>query len=212
MVRAVALEFPHDREVLDLTDQYLFGSALLVCPVTQPMYYNKQSQPIAGAAKSRIVYLPSGAAWFDFWTADQHAGGCQIDANAPLNVMPLFVRAGSILPMTAVMQYVDELPNAAYEVRVYTGCDAVFTLYEDAGDGYAYEHGEFARVRIEWSEDAGELVLHAREGKFPALVRERDFCVTLFSSLGRQVHSLQYHGEEIRICSSQVHWDKERER
>jgi len=201
MVRAVALEFPHDRETFDLVDQYLFGPALLVCPVTQPMYYDKQSQPIFNAEKSCEVYLPAGADWFDFWTAEVHSGGQTIIANAPLDIMPIFVRAGSIVPMTEVMQHVNELPNAAYELRVYTGCDAAFTLYEDAGDGYAYERGEFARIRIEWTEDMGELILHAREGEFPAMTRERDFLVALFSSSGRQTYNVYYAGEEIRLQS-----------
>jgi len=201
IVRAVALEFPHDRNTFDLIDQYLFGSALLVCPVTQPMYYDKQSQPLTGIVRSRTVYLPAGADWFDFWSAELHTGGQQIIAQAPLDVMPLFVRAGSIIPMAEAMQYVDELPSAAYELRIYTGRDASFTLYEDAGDGYAYERGEFARVRIEWIEAAGELVLRAREGEFPRMVREREFCVILFSNSGSQVYNFRYIGMELRICT-----------
>jgi len=103
--------------------------------------------------------------------------------------------------MTVVMQYVNEIPNAAYELRVYTGRDATFTLYEDAGDGYAYERGEFACVHIEWIEDTRELVLHARQGEFAQMAREREFCIILFSNSGSQVYNFRYIGMELRICT-----------
>ena len=162
IVRAVALEFPKDIRTHDLSDEFLFGPSLLVCPVTQPMYYRQGSRAISDVASTREVYLPAGAQWFDFWSGRLYDGGQATVVEAPLDRIPVFVRAGSIVPMTEPMQFVDEHRNAAYELRVYTGADATFVLYEDAGDGYAYERGEYALVFIEWKEQARELVMHSR--------------------------------------------------
>jgi len=101
--------------------------------------------------------------------------------------------------MTQVMQHVDEVPDAPYEVQVYTGADAVFELYEDAGDGYDYEQGGFALVKLQWLETLGEFTLSAREGGFPTLVRERDYRVVLISKAGREEHAVRYTGQELRL-------------
>ena len=167
MMRAVALDFPDDVATHDLTDQYLFGSALMVCPVTKPMYYRRNSEPIREAAKRREVYLPKGSRWYDFWTEKAEEGGRTIRADAPLETIPLFVRAGAILPMSPVMQFVDEIPDAPYEIRIYRGADGRFALYEDAGDNYDYETGGFAIVRFFWDDDRGELVIGRSPGQFP---------------------------------------------
>lgn len=199
MMRAVALDFPHDRATHDITDQYLFGPALLVCPVTEPMYYGRNSQPIANAVKTRAVYLPGGNRWFDFWTEMIYDGGQTVMAAAPLETIPLYVRAGAILPMTQVMQHVDEVPDAPYEVRVYCGADAEFTLYEDAGDGYDYEQGACAFVRISWKEESGELTISARQGEFPELVREREYSIVFISEFGRELQAVRYRGERLVV-------------
>jgi alpha-D-xyloside xylohydrolase len=199
LLRAVALDFPDDTTTHNLTDEFLFGPALLVCPVTAPMYYGKNSQPIAGVKKSRQVYLPTGAKWFDFWTEKTYAGGKTIEADAPLEKIPLFVRAGSILPMTQPMQFADEIPGAPCEIRIYRGADGAFALYEDAGDGYGYERGEFALVNLSWSEARGEFLISARQGKFPGLIREREYQLVLISPTGRQNKNFRYTGSEARI-------------
>lgn len=207
LMRAVALDFPHDRAAHDITDQFLFGPALLVCPVTQPMYYSTDSQPISGAKHSRAVYLPVGSLWFGFWTDLIFEGGQEITADAPLQTIPLFIRAGSILPMTRVMQYTNEVLDAPYEIRVYTGVDAQFTLYEDAGDTYDYEEGAFALVHMSWVQESGELTISAREGAFPELVKERDYCIVLISEMAREVTPVHYTGHKvvIRRASSHLH-------
>lgn len=204
IVRAVALDFPADPATHGLTNQYLFGPALLVCPVTEPMYYEKQSQPIYGTAKSRSVYFPAGCRWFDFRTGALHEGGHAITADAPLETIPLYAREGSILPMTRAMQWVDEMPDAPYEIRVYTGADAEFTLYEDDGDGYGYEQGAFALVKLQWVERLRELTVSARQGSFPRLVKNRHYRIVFFSAAGRQTRSVRYSGEELRI----IHGEK----
>jgi alpha-D-xyloside xylohydrolase len=171
----------------------------MVCPVVQPMYYDIDSQPISDSIKSRSVYLPAGCSWFNFWDNTLHEGGQSVTADAPLDTIPLYARAGSILPMTQVMQYVDEIPDAAYEIRVYRGADSSFTIYEDAGDGYGYENGDFALVQLEWKEQSGELRICARQGNYPELVERREYRVVLVSSSESQVLTVQYSGEEILI-------------
>ena len=202
-VRAVALDFPNDSATHNLTDEFLFGPALLVCPVTTPMYFEKNSQPIVAAKKSREVYLPAGCDWYDFWTDEVHAGGQTIIAAAPLETLPLFVRAGSILPLTEVMQFVDEIPAAPYEIRIYRGADGVFTLYEDAGDGYDYERRQFATVDFSWNEARGELTISEREGIFPELVKEREYKIIFISPRGRQAQTIRYQGQKTQVFVSQ---------
>ena len=199
MHRAVALEFPADANTHSLTDEFLFGPALLVCPVTSPMYYGKNSQPIADAQKSREVYLPAGARWFDFWTDKLYDGGQSIMVATPLETMPLFVRAGSIVPIAEPMQFVDEKPDAAYEIRIYCGANGSFTLYEDDGEGYGYEQGDFALVNFSWDNALGELTIGARQGCFPGLVLRREYRLVFISSRRHEIKSVDYAGAEQKI-------------
>lgn len=185
MVRALALAFPHDRATHTIGDQYLFGPSLMVCPITQP------------DARSRKVYLPAGQRWYDARSGAIFAGGQIISAEAPLDSIPWFLREGTILPMTAPMQFVDEIPNAPYDLRVYTGADTSFSLYEDAGDGYDYEQGACALICINWNESHGQLHFAEREGSFPQLIAERDIHITFFTPSGTPHHqSFRYIGLE----------------
>lgn len=199
MLRAVALEFPEDRAAHELADQFFFGPALLVCPVIRPMYYEAGSRPLDETSKTRRVYLPKGCRWFDFWTGAAYDGEQEIPAHAPLEIVPLFVRAGSILPMTEAMQFVDERRDAPYEIRVYSGRDAAFTIYEDEGDSYGYEHGACARVRLRWNEAARQLTLGEREGEYPGMAGEREYRIVVFSGTGQQRRSVRYTGQEIQV-------------
>ena len=201
MIRALALEFPNDIMTHAITDQYLFGKELLVCPVTRPMYYQRGSQPIDVQDKSRSVYLPSGCDWYDFWTNSVYRGGQQIIANAPLEKMPLFVRAGSILPMTDPMQYVDEISDLPYVITIYSGKDARFVLYEDAGDGYTYERGEFATVAMAWKDAERSFSIGDRAGGFAEMVIERLLYVKLISEGHEQERKIRYAGDEILYVS-----------
>ncbi|MFB6151716.1 MAG: TIM-barrel domain-containing protein [Haloarculaceae archaeon] len=179
MFRHLAFDFRADDAVHDVADQFMFGPALMVCPVTEPMYYGPGSDLIEGRAKAREVYLPAGTDWFDFWTGESYDGGQSVLADAPLEKVPLFVPAGSILPMGPVQQHTGEKPDAPWQVRVYPGGDGKFDLYEDAGDGYDYEDGQFAWTPLEWDDAAGELRIGAREGSFPELVEEREIQAVL---------------------------------
>jgi alpha-D-xyloside xylohydrolase len=121
----------------------------------------------------RRVYLPAGTSWYDFWSGARIAGGQTIDAPAPLETMPLHVRAGSIVPFGPHLQYANEKPADPIELRVYRGADGRFELYEDEGDGYAYEKGVFASIPIEWSEAKQTLTIGARQGAFPGMLQRR---------------------------------------
>ncbi|AEH38962.1 glycoside hydrolase family 31 protein [Halopiger xanaduensis] len=179
MFRHLAFDFREDERVHDIADQFMFGPSLLVCPVTEPMYYGPDSTPLEGRAKAREVYLPEGTEWYDFWTGERYEGGQTIIADAPLEKLPLFVRAGSVLPMGPVVQHTEERPDAPWHVRVYPGHDGSFDVYEDAGDGYDYEDGAYAVTPLEWDDGASELAVREREGSFPELVETRDLHVVV---------------------------------
>lgn len=199
MLRPLALAFPDDVVTHSIADQYLFGPSLMVCPVIHPMYYERNTTPLEGVSRSRKVYLPAGWRWYDARTSAVYEGGQTIDIHAPLETIPWFLRAGSILPMTSVMQYVDEVTDAPYELHVYTGADAEFSLYEDAGDGYDYERGACARVRIRWMEDRGELIFEKREGSFEGMVDERRFIIYFHAPGELRIQEFLYTGAEDSI-------------
>ena len=170
IMRPLVMDFPRDPGARNVTDEYLFGPAFLVAPVTRYQ------------ARSRPVYLPPATGvWFDFWTGRAVAGNQTIDAPAPYDAMPLHIRAGSIIPFGPELQYVDEKPADPITLFIYTGADGAFSLYEDDGTTYAYERGEFARIPIRWDNAARTLVLGHRTGSFPAMWIERTIEVVLVS-------------------------------
>ena len=162
MIRLLAFDFPEDRVVTDRKDQYMFGESLMICPVTEPMYFGVGSVPIAREQYSRRVYLPGNEGWYDFWTGNYYTGGQWIEAEAPLERIPVFVREGSVLPLvknidTAEMLSADCVAGLPVVFRVYAGRDAVLRYYNDSGDGYGYEKGEYTLTEYHWSEAAHKL-------------------------------------------------------
>jgi alpha-D-xyloside xylohydrolase len=155
------MDFPGDRKAWNVADQYLFGPSLLVAPVTE------------FKARERQVYLPAGTGWYDFYSGRMETGGRTIRAAAPYERMPLFVRAGSILPVGPEMQYAREKVGAPVTLNVYTGADGSFSLYEDDGVSRQYLNGAFARVPIRYDERTGTLTIGAREGSYPGMVANR---------------------------------------
>ncbi len=129
--------------------------------------------------KTRPVYLPAGSAWIDFWTGARQEGGRSIVADAPIETLPLFVRAGSILPLGPLVQYATEKPADPIELRIYPGANGSFTLYEDENEGYGYERGVFATIGMRWDDTRHELLLDARKGEFPGMLKTRSFRVVL---------------------------------
>ena len=168
IMRMLAFDFPYDKNAINIIDQYMFGTSIMVCPVTEPMYYCVRSKPIECVEYSRQVYLPSGTRWYDFWTNQMYEGGTIINASADISKIPLFVREGSIIPMTEAMNFVNEKPDANIELRIYPGRDCEFLLYEDCGDGYMYEMGEYSLTRIKWQDENGKVtydMVHSSESK-----------------------------------------------
>jgi alpha-D-xyloside xylohydrolase len=143
-MRALPLDFPNDPKVADLRDEYMFGPAFLVAPVTEQ------------GATSRKVYLPAGADWYNYWTQERVKGGQTITVQAPIDTLPLFVRAGSIIPMGAAVESTHQTQSIA-KVRVYPGADASFTLFSDDGTTYAYEKGAGSVTRLHWDEAKRQL-------------------------------------------------------
>ena len=163
MMRPLVFDFQNDTTVYGIKDQFMFGPALLVSPVT------------AMGATSRSVYLPAGT-WYDFWTGSTAAGGAMATANAPLSQIPIHVRGGSILPMGPMIQYAMQSADPL-EIRVYAGADASFTIYEDEGDNYNYETGKYAQIPLTWNDAAKTLTIGARTGSYTGMPATRTFNV-----------------------------------
>ena len=160
MMRPLIMDFQEDERVAEIEDEYLFGPSLLVCPVTTPMYYQAGSKPMRNTEYTRNVYLPAGTDWYDLRTGEKFKGGQEITASAKLESIPVYIRAGSILPvMKPVNSTVDGMGEEIC-LKVYTGCDGEFTLYEDAGDGYAYEKGEYCLTHIKYCQESGAVTWH----------------------------------------------------
>ncbi len=166
MMRGLPMDFPGDPKVRDLSDQWMFGPALMPCPV----YEYK--------ARSREVYFPEGG-WYDFYTGAYIAGGQTLTADAPYERIPLYVRAGSIIPFGPDMQWSDEKPADNIRLYVYAGRDADFTLYEDDGVTYGYEKGAYATIPIHWDDASRTLTLGERKGSFPGMLETRTFTVVV---------------------------------
>ena len=164
MMRPLMMDFLADSNVYNIADQYMFGPAIMACPVT------------SASATSRNVYLPEGSSWYDFWTGTSFAGGQTISASAPIEKMPLFVRAGSILPYGPEIEYATESVDPM-EIRVYRGADGRFTLYEDENDNYNYESGSYATIPFTWDETTQTLAIGARQGSFSGMRSNRTFRV-----------------------------------
>jgi alpha-D-xyloside xylohydrolase len=164
------MDFRLDPTARDIGDQYMFGPAFLVSPVT------------TYRARSRTVYLPKGTLWYDLWTGQPMAGGQRISAPAPYDTLPVHVRAGSIVPVGPDLEYTDEKAADPITLYVYAGADGAFSLYEDDGTTYGYEKGAHAVIPIAWNDASGTLAIGARTGTFPGMLESRTFKVVLVSA------------------------------
>ncbi len=170
IMRALVMDFSHDRNVYDIHDQYLFGPALMVCPVYE------------FEARQRDVYLPSGTGWYDIYTGIYYKGGQRITADASLERIPVFVREGSVIPFGPALQYTGEKPADPIDIYIYGGKDAFFTLYEDEGINYNYEKGMYSEIGLSYSEKSGELTIAERTGEFQGMLKNRSFQVIRIDS------------------------------
>ncbi len=161
IMRPLVFDYQTDANVFSIKDQFMYGPAFLVNPVT------------TAGATSRSVYLPAGT-WYNFWTGSTTSGGSNATASAPLSQIPLFVRAGSIVPMGPEIQYATQSSDPL-EIRIYKGQDASFTLYEDEGDTYNYETGQYSQIPFAWSESTQQLTIGARTGSYTGMPASRTF-------------------------------------
>jgi len=188
MMRALVMDFAKDKQALDINDQYMFGKSLLVCPVTRPMYskistHGKDTTRVEdfSTIKNEEVYLPKGTDWYDFWTGEVYTGGQTLNKETPIDIIPLYVKAGSILPIGPKVQYATERSWDNLEIRVYAGADGEFTLYEDENDNYNYEKGAYSTITFTWDDAKKVLTVNDRKGSFPGMLTERKFNIVRVS-------------------------------
>ena len=195
IMRGLAMDFPFDKRVLNIGDQYMFGPSLLVCP----LYEYK--------ARKRDVYFPNNGGWFNLYTGQYFAGGQKVNVEAPYERMPLFVREGSIIPVGPEIEYTNQKKDAPLDIYIYAGNDASFKLYEDEGTNYNYEKGSFSVIPFDYSENEKTLTIHTRKGKFEGMIPTRIFRIKIinrnqplpFLSEKGTSETVNYNGEEIKI-------------
>lgn len=189
-LRHLWLEAPKDTKTYDMDDEFMFGQAFLVAPVLEDgVGENRTVQ--------RQVYLPQGATWFDFWTGESFVGGRTVTKAAPIDIIPVYVKAGSIVPMTTEkVQYSTEKKWAKLELRVYPGADGCFTLYEDEFDNYNYENGAYTEIPISWDDATRTLTIGARTGSYNGMLKSRKFVVDV---PGGKAKTVNYSGKQVTV-------------
>jgi len=193
--RPLVMDWRTDEKTWNIGDEFMFGPALLVNPV------------LKAEVTRRSVYLPASQNWYDFWTGETTTGGQDIEADAPLDRIPIYVRAGSILPMGPEVEYAAQNPGGSIELRIYRGADGTFNLYEDTGDSYDYQKGQHAVIPTRWDDSAGVLTIGAREGSYPGMVERRKFRIVVVDpkhGIGGEVEKnadkeVAYEGKEIKV-------------
>ena len=217
-LRPLFSDFATDRNVWDMTDEFMFGNSILAAPVLDPQYTQEKviredamtgwdRKDVRGkmddgscvdwsAPKTVTKYLPKGALWYDFWTGKQYRGGQRLELSTSLNRVPMFVRAGSILPLGPEMQYTGEKPWDNLEIRLYPGADGTFTLYEDEGDTYNYERGIYSTIPFHWNDRSHTLTIGNRQGQYPGMLTNRKFTVVMPNGTSQTVN---YNGKEVTV-------------
>ena len=206
VMRPLVMDFAHDRKAILLDDEYMFGKNILVCPVTEPLYTrkvegNKGAPLVSDVAKASApveVYLPKGAKWIDFWTNEPIEGGQEISRECPIGILPLYIKAGSILPLGPKVQYSTEKEWDSLDICIYPGADGEFTLYEDEGDNYNYEKGMFSSIRFSWDDAARTLTIDGRKGEYPGMMKRRDFRITLMQP-GKQTAEKVVKSADMKV-------------
>jgi alpha-glucosidase/alpha-D-xyloside xylohydrolase len=173
IIRALWLHYPADAKAVARGDEYLFGRDILVAPVVEK-----------GAA-SRSVYLPRGV-WYDFWTREKIEGGREIARSVDLETMPLYVRAGAVIPLGPVKQYTEEKSDAPVTLVVHPGADGAFSLYEDDGKSFNYRQGEFMRVNIAWNDRQRRLTMRLAQGAKMMAPQKRNFVIEIAGESARR--------------------------
>ena len=215
-LRPLFSDFAADKKVWDMTDEFMFGRSILACPILDPQYTeekiirtnamtgwdrqsavdNSQTTVDFNTNKIAMKYLPKGADWYDFSTGKRYKGGQMVKLTTSLQDVPMFVRAGSIVPLGPVMQYVGEKTWDDLEIRVYPGADGQFTLYEDEGDSYNYEKGVYSTITFQWNDRTRTLTIGARQGSYPGMLQKRQFTLVLPDGTTKTV---SYDGTEVVV-------------
>ncbi|WP_026475238.1 glycoside hydrolase family 31 protein [Alkaliflexus imshenetskii] len=169
MMRPLVMDFREDASALEQPYQYMFGKAFMVAPITESGIVN------------HYVYLPKSAGWYNFWTGERFTGEQTVNVDAPLDIIPLFVRAGSIIPMGKKMQFSTEKPAEELEIRIYEGADGEFVLYEDENNNYNYEAGSYSTIVFSWDNASKILAISERNGAFQGMLTERRFNIVMVS-------------------------------
>ena len=216
-MRPLFSDFASDKKVWNMTDEFMFGRCILAAPIVDPQYTEEKiirtdamtgwdrksvsdGSPVGTidftATKSAVKYLPKGATWYDFWTNKAYKGGRSVTLETTFDRVPMFVRAGSILPLGPEMQYVGEKAWDNLELRVYPGADGSFVLYEDEGDNYNYEKGMYSVIQFSWNDKKHTLTIGARKGEYPGMLQSRAFTVVWPDGTSNTVN---YQGQEINI-------------
>ena len=216
-LRPLFSDFAQDKKVWDMADEFMFGRAILAAPIVEAQYTKEKivkEDAMTGwdrkeakgngedtgidftAEKTAEKYLPKGVNWYDFWTGQQYRGGQTVTLQTSLNRVPMFVRAGSILPLGPEMEYVGQKAWDNLELRIYPGADGTFTLYEDEGDNYNYEQGIYATIPFHWNNARRTLIIGDRQGSYPGMLTTRKFTLALPDGSTKTV---DYEGKEIKI-------------
>ena len=216
-MRALMMDFVDDRKVWDINDEYMFGKSILVAPIAHAQYtpeavvkvseeegWNRDGVKKAKTdvavdfmeTKSTKIYLPAGTLWYDFWTNEKHEGGKEITKETTLDVIPLYVKAGSIIPVGPQVQYAIEKPWDHLELKVYAGANGYFILYEDEFDNYNYEKGAYTEIPISWNNASRKLTIGARKGAYEGMLKNRKFTVTLQDGTQK---SVDYNGKAVSV-------------
>ena len=217
-MRALMMDFATDKNVWNIGNEYMFGRSLLVAPVLHAQYTPEVVKKVSAddgwnqntgegnvtsltdvdfsQAKSTKVYLPAGTAWYDFWTNEKQDGGREITRETKLDLIPLYVKAGSILPIGPDVQYATEKKWDHLEIRVYPGADGHFVLYEDELDNYNYESGAYTEIPFIWNESARTLTIDRRKGSYEGMPINRKFSIVSPDGTRREVN---YTGKKVNI-------------
>jgi alpha-D-xyloside xylohydrolase len=193
-MRPLIMDFMADAKTHDLGTQYMFGRSIMVTPVTKP------------DVRTWPVYLPKGADWWDFWTGQKHKGGQTIDREVPKDILPLYIKAGSVLPWGPSVQYSSEKNWDNLELRIYPGANGSFTLYEDEKDNYNYEKGAYSTIEFRWNDAGKQLTIAARKGQFPGMLASRKFKICVVKpgvNTGMEANviakTVTYNGKQLSV-------------
>ena len=217
-LRPLFSDFATDKRVWNMPDEFMFGRSILAAPIVEAQYTEEKiikedamtgwdrkdvrskmddgRSVDWGTTKTTVKYLPKGTYWYDFWTGARLKGGQEVSLQTTFDRVPMFVRAGSILPLGPEMQYVGEKAWDNLELRVYPGADATFTLYEDEGDNYNYERGVYTTIPMTWNDRTRTLTIGQRKGNYPGMLQSRKFTIVLPDNTSKVV---EYQGESITI-------------